>query len=76
LNYTDLSESELDEKLYEFRRQFRFQKSEKVLNEALACIVEVTFRVLGIRPYSVQIMGVLSQQKNFKRLNWITKHQT
>jgi preprotein translocase subunit SecA len=61
----ELSDEDIDKKLYECRRVVRFNKTDEVLDEALALIVEVSHRVLGMRPYDVQIMGVLAQQKGF-----------
>ena len=64
LTYSSLSDEQLNNNLLEYRKQFRLNKSELVMNEAIACIVELTYRVFNIRPYSVQIMGILAQQKN------------
>ena len=65
LEYHNISDDELYDILYGFRKQFRLNKAKEFVSEALAVIVEVTYRVLGMRPYWVQLMGVLSQQKNF-----------
>lgn len=66
LSLESLSEQELDSKLNHYRKLIRFKKAKKAdTHEALAYISEASYRVLGIRAYSVQLMGVLAQDKNF-----------
>ncbi|MFT5662283.1 MAG: preprotein translocase subunit SecA [Sulfurimonas sp.] len=66
LSLSILSDKQLDGKLEYYRKKIRFKKAKKQdLYDALAYVSETSFRVLGIRPYSVQLMGVLAQQENF-----------
>ena len=66
LTLADLSDEELDQELENYRKRIRFNKAKKKdVYEALAYISEASYRVLGIRAYGVQLMGVLAQQKNF-----------
>lgn len=68
LTLKDLDEKAFDKKLIEVKNSTRLgklYKDELLLNEALALICEASYRVLEIRPYSVQIMGALALFKNF-----------
>lgn len=66
LTLQSLSEEELDLRLQKYRKIIRFKKAKQSdIHEAIAHISEASYRVLGRRAYSVQIMGVLAQQKNF-----------
>jgi len=59
-----ISDEELDKKLEYYRKCIRFGKaSKKQRDNALSCIAEASFRTLGLRPFSVQLMGVMAQQK-------------
>lgn len=56
-----LSDRRLRTSLQDMQAQFRRQKKgyEAVLPDALAAMVEVAERTLGLRPYPVQVMGAL-----------------
>ena len=68
LIFKDLDEYEFDAKLKEAKSNSRLGKiytQKELLYEALALICEASYRVLKIRPYSVQIMGALALFNNF-----------
>jgi len=54
-----LSDRRLRDRLANMQNQFRRQAKgyESILPEALACLVEVARRTLGLLPYPVQVMG-------------------
>jgi len=57
-NYTDLSDDELRELTDEFRERYTEGETlDDLLPEAFAVAREASFRVLGQRPYDVQVMG-------------------
>jgi len=57
-----VSDRRLRNRLSEMQDRFRRQKRgyEDLLGEALATVVEVARRTLGMRPYPVQVMGALA----------------
>ncbi|NVK17784.1 MAG: prepilin peptidase [Methylocystaceae bacterium] len=56
----DWSEGQLQTVYEQARRDFQYaQGAEKYVPELLACICELAFRSLGLRPYAVQVMGAL-----------------
>jgi preprotein translocase subunit SecA len=65
IEYQNLSDEELYEKIIFFKSQFKLKKKEQYYNQAIASLIELTDRILHIRPYDVQIMGILAQDKNF-----------
>jgi preprotein translocase subunit SecA len=67
LEAVNLSENELAEKLSFCRQKFRLSRkiSDQELCFALGLITEAAFRALGMRPYAVQLMGVLAQYRGF-----------
>lgn len=63
---SELSETQLTEKLQHSQRTLKRRKiSEEQITHALANVVEVCTRTLGMRPYEVQIMGALALDKNY-----------
>ncbi|MFH1018982.1 MAG: prepilin peptidase [Pseudomonadota bacterium] len=62
-----VSDRRLRERLGDMQTQFRRQAKgyEDLLPEALACMVEVAQRTLGLRPYPVQIMGAMALHKGY-----------
>ena len=60
--WVQLSDANLQKKLLEFREHFRRggKSAEKILLPALAAIREAADRKLGLRPFPVQLMGVLA----------------
>lgn len=60
--WRDLSSTDLQNRLLEFREHFRRggRKAEAYLLPALAAIREASDRKLGLRPFPVQIMGALA----------------
>ena len=67
LELADLEDSNLMEQVESGRHQFRMKrvKRKSQFNLALARISELSYRKLGMRPFSVQIMGVLAQYHGF-----------
>ncbi|CAA6801353.1 MAG: Protein export cytoplasm protein SecA ATPase RNA helicase (TC 3.A.5.1.1) [uncultured Sulfurovum sp.] len=68
LTYELLNEEQFSQKVQEYRSKFKLgvvPKNRKLLHQALALICEASFRTLGIRPYSVQILGALAMYENF-----------
>lgn len=67
LDAQKLSESQLSENLSVCRQKFRMGRkiSDQELCFALGLITEAAFRSLGMRPYAVQLMGVLAQYRGF-----------
>jgi len=67
LKFKDLDDEHLYEKVELSRIHFRTRKiqSKRQFNRVLAQITEVAYRTLGMRPYSVQLMGVLAQYHGF-----------
>ena len=61
------SDRRLRERLEEMGTQFRRQDKarEKLLPDALATMVEVADRTLGLRPYPVQIMGAMALYRGY-----------
>lgn len=61
------SDGRLRERLEEMRTRFRRQEKarEKLLPDALATMVEVADRTLGLRPYPVQIMGAMALYRGY-----------
>lgn len=59
----DLSDRELDERLFASREVIRRGKKD-VLHEAMGLICECARRTLGIRPYLEQVMGSLAVSRN------------
>jgi preprotein translocase subunit SecA len=57
-----LSDRKLRMSLQEMQTQFRRRKKgyEEILPDALAAIVEVAHRTLGLQPYPVQVMGAMA----------------
>lgn len=63
---SQLSEEELTEKLQHSQRALKRRKiSDEQITHALANVVEVCARTLGMRAYEVQIMGALALDKNY-----------
>jgi preprotein translocase subunit SecA len=62
-----LSDRRLRDRLADVRIQFRRQAKgyENLLPEALACLVEVAHRTLGLRPYPVQVMGAMALYRGY-----------
>jgi preprotein translocase subunit SecA len=62
-----LSEQALRKHIHEFREHFRRSPEDtgKVLPEALAAIREAAFRMTGLRPFKVQIVGALALHKGY-----------
>ena len=62
-----LSDRKLRESLREMGARFRRQKRgfEQILPDALAAMVEVADRTLGLRPYPVQIMGAMALYQGY-----------
>ena len=60
--WVELSDAQLQKRLLEFREHFRRggKAAEKMLLPALAAIREAADRKLGLRPFPVQLMGVLA----------------
>jgi len=59
--FTDLTDAQLSERTVRFREVFlRGRETPEILNEAFACIREVAFRQLGMRPFLVQVAGALA----------------
>ena len=60
--WVELSDAQLQKRLLEFREHFRRggKAAEKFLFPALAAIREAADRKLGLRPFPVQLMGVLA----------------
>jgi preprotein translocase subunit SecA len=67
LELSSLSNDELNQKLQELRKQFRFNRidTNQQFDEALSHVAEVCFRTLEMRPYAVQLMGTIAQQLGF-----------
>ncbi len=68
LSFQKLDDEAFDKMLQTHKNQARLGKlcsDEAVLETALALICEASFRVLGIRPYTVQILGALALFGNF-----------
>jgi preprotein translocase subunit SecA len=65
--YADLSSAVLQEKLIEFRGQFRRagKLPDEVLLAALVAIREAAFRQLGLRPFLVQLIGALAMHRGY-----------
>ena len=56
--YSKLSDDELKNKTNEFKNRYQSGESlDKLLPEAFAAIKEADFRVLGMKPFDVQLMG-------------------
>ena len=65
--YKNLSEEELKAKTPEFKRRLKNGETlDDILPEAFAAVREAADRVLGMRPYPVQLMGgiILHQGRN------------
>jgi preprotein translocase subunit SecA len=62
-----LSDRRMRDRLAEMQTQFRRQAKgyENILPEALACMVEVASRTLGLLPYPVQIMGAIALYRGY-----------
>jgi len=62
-----LSDRRLRDRLADTQTQFRRQAKgyENILPEALACMVEVASRTLGLLPYPVQIMGAIALYRGY-----------
>jgi preprotein translocase subunit SecA len=62
-----LSDRRLRDRLANIQTQFRRQAKgyENVLPEALACMVEVARRTLGLLPYPVQVMGASALYRGY-----------
>lgn len=66
LTFSIFNDEELLKELKKQKNKFLLKKdNEDELKRAFALICEVSFRVLGKRPYSVQIMGALSMYKGY-----------
>jgi preprotein translocase subunit SecA len=65
--WVELSDMALQQRLLEFREQFRRggRRVETVVLPALAAIREAADRQLGLRPFTVQIMGALALHRGF-----------
>jgi preprotein translocase subunit SecA len=65
--WIELSDAVLQQRLLEFRRHFRRggKRAEELVLPALAAIREAADRKLGLRPFPVQIMGVLALHRGF-----------
>jgi preprotein translocase subunit SecA len=65
--FASLATPQLRERLADLRDHFRRhpQHADGRLVEALAALREATVRTLGIRPYTVQIMGALALRRGF-----------
>lgn len=65
--WVELSDTALQQRLLEFREQFRRggRRVETVVLPALAAIREAADRQLGLRPFTVQIMGALALHRGF-----------
>ena len=66
-DWVELSDHELQQKLLGFREQFRRggKSIDQVVLPALAAIREAADRKLGLRPFSVQIMGALALHRGY-----------
>ncbi|MCJ7642041.1 MAG: prepilin peptidase [Desulfobacterales bacterium] len=62
-----LSDHRLRDRLANMQEQFRRQakRYENILPEALACMVEVARRTLGLLPYPVQVMGAIALYRGY-----------
>ncbi len=67
LELTHVAEGKLRARLREIQACFRRQRRgyEMHLSEALALVAEASSRVLGLRPYPVQILGALALWKGY-----------
>ena len=65
--WVELSDARLQERMLEFREQFRRKgrAPEELLVPALAALREAADRQLGLRPFHVQIMGALALHRGF-----------
>jgi preprotein translocase subunit SecA len=65
--WVQLSDANLQKRLLEFREHFRRggKAAEKFLLPALAAIREAADRKLGLRPFSVQLMGALALHRGY-----------
>jgi preprotein translocase subunit SecA len=65
--WVELSDARLQEKLLEFREQFRRKGkgSDELVISALGAIREAADRQLGLRPFHVQLMGALALHRGF-----------
>ena len=62
-----VSDSRMRKRIEEMMARFRRQEKgyESLLPEAIALLVEMAHRTLGLRPYPVQIMGALALHKGY-----------
>ncbi|MFC1534945.1 helicase-related protein [Thermodesulfobacteriota bacterium] len=62
-----VSDRRMKDRLQEMKTRFRRQEKghESLLPEALATMVEVANRTLGLRPYPVQIMGAMALHRGY-----------
>ena len=67
LGLANLDDAELLMEVEHWRHQFRMRKikTRNQFNQALARIAELSDRILGMRPYAVQLMGVIAQFHGF-----------
>lgn len=65
--YRDKPNRELKNRLQQFRGEFHRKRhpDDELLFSALAVVHEVSFRMLGMRPYTVQTAGALALLKGF-----------
>jgi len=66
-NFHGLSDRRLRRRLMDLRTCFRRQGPavEESLQEAMAILVEVSHRTLGLRPYPVQVMGAMALYRGY-----------
>ena len=66
-DFADLSDHVLRERLREFRERIRRggRNQESLIPPALAAIREAADRRIGLRPFTVQLMGALALQRGF-----------
>ena len=55
--YAKLTDEELKNKTQEFKERLKTETLDQILPEAFATVRETSWRVLGLKPYEVQIMG-------------------
>jgi preprotein translocase subunit SecA len=65
--FHNISENELKSKIRQYQEEFKRKQNpdDKLLFMALAVIHEAAFRMLGLRPYTVQTAGALALLKGF-----------
>ena len=65
--WSDLNDHKLHESLLEFREEFRRggKRADAVLLPALAAVREASERQLGLRPFTVQLMGALALNEGY-----------